>query len=122
MSKLKIRVTSENNFATASGLASSSSGLSCLSYALAKLLGVQESYEGEYSKFARLGSGSACRSLYGGFVEWNRGFKSKQELEYEPEKVSDRSIAQPVKLTEESLNFWLDNLKILICVVKPEST
>lgn len=33
--KLKLRITSVNNFATASGLASSSSGLSCLSFALA---------------------------------------------------------------------------------------
>jgi diphosphomevalonate decarboxylase len=65
---MKIRITSENNFATASGLASSSSGLSCLSFALAKLYGVKEEFEGEYSKFARMGSGSACRSLYGGFV------------------------------------------------------
>jgi len=66
--KKKLRITSENNFATASGLASSSSGLSCLSFALAHLYGVAEGYPGEYSKFARLGSGSACRSLYGGFV------------------------------------------------------
>lgn len=33
--KMKLRITSVNNFATASGLASSSSGLSCLSFALA---------------------------------------------------------------------------------------
>ena len=33
--KKKLRIRSENNFATASGLASSSSGLSCLSFALA---------------------------------------------------------------------------------------
>ena len=66
--KKKLRITSENNFATAAGLASSSSGLSCLSFALANLYGVAEKYPGEYSKFARLGSGSACRSLYGGFV------------------------------------------------------
>jgi diphosphomevalonate decarboxylase len=68
--KLGLRITSENNFATASGLASSSSGLSCLAFSLAQLYGLKELFEGEYSKFARLGSGSACRSLYGGFVEW----------------------------------------------------
>lgn len=78
---MKIRVTSENNFATASGLASSSSGLSCLSFALAKLYGVNEDYEGEYSKFARLGSGSACRSVYGGLVKWHCGFENKDELD-----------------------------------------
>ena len=68
--KLGLRITSENNFATASGLASSSSGLSCLAFALAQLYGLEQIFPGEYSKFARLGSGSACRSLYGGFVEW----------------------------------------------------
>lgn len=66
--KMRLRITSENNFATASGLASSSSGLSCLSFALANLYGIPEEFSGEYTKFARLGSGSACRSLYGGFV------------------------------------------------------
>jgi len=65
---MMIIIESENNFATASGLASSSSGLSCLSFALAELFGVKEKFEGEYSTFARLGSGSACRSLFGGFV------------------------------------------------------
>ena len=68
--KMKLRISSVNNFATASGLASSSSGLSCLSFALASLYGVEEQFPREYTKFARLGSGSACRSVYGAFVEW----------------------------------------------------
>jgi len=55
-------------------MASSASGLSCLAKVLAELYGVKEQFEGELSIFARLGSGSACRSLYGGFVIWNRGF------------------------------------------------
>lgn len=36
---------------------------------LARLYGV----EGELSEVARRGSGSACRSMLGGFVEWRRG-------------------------------------------------
>ena len=118
--KLKLKVSSENNFATASGLASSSSGLSCLSFALAQLYGIPEAFPGEYTKFARLGSGSACRSLFGGFVQWHRGFDYVSELESTPETVSNRSIATKVQLSEESLNFWLDNLQIFICVVKPQ--
>ncbi|NXN44292.1 MVD1 decarboxylase, partial [Rhinoptilus africanus] len=37
--------------------------------ALARLYGV----EGELSEVARRGSGSACRSMLGGFVQWQRG-------------------------------------------------
>ena len=86
---------SENNFATASGLASSSSGLSCLSFALAKLYGVEEAYPGEYSVFARLGSGSACRSLYGGFVQWHRGYDSSEDFKNsEINLISQQSVAR----------------------------
>ncbi|NXX77506.1 MVD1 decarboxylase, partial [Urocolius indicus] len=65
----KIHVASENNFPTAAGLASSAAGYACLVAALARLYGV----EGELSEAARRGSGSACRSMAGGFVRWQRG-------------------------------------------------
>eukprot|EP01100_Stratorugosa_tubuloviscum_P006430 TRINITY_DN2779_c0_g1_i1.p1 TRINITY_DN2779_c0_g1~~TRINITY_DN2779_c0_g1_i1.p1 ORF type:complete len:416 (-),score=161.86 TRINITY_DN2779_c0_g1_i1:44-1291(-) len=65
----KVHICSENNFPTAAGLASSASGFACLVFALAKLFEVQ----GDVSALARLGSGSACRSIYGGFVAWRMG-------------------------------------------------
>lgn len=65
----KIHITSENNFPTAAGLASSAAGYACLAFALAKLFKM----EGDISTVARLGSGSACRSIYGGFVVWDKG-------------------------------------------------
>jgi len=65
----KIRVCSINNFPTAAGLASSASGYCCLVYSLAQLYGVQ----GEISTIARMGSGSACRSMYSGWVKWEMG-------------------------------------------------
>lgn len=40
-----------------------------IAYALARVYGV----ESDLSEVARRGSGSACRSLYGGFVEWKMG-------------------------------------------------
>jgi diphosphomevalonate decarboxylase len=40
---------------------------------LADVFGVRESFPGELSTIARMGSGSACRSLYGGFVRWEAG-------------------------------------------------
>jgi len=88
-----LRIESVNNFATAAGLASSASGLACLARCLAAIYGLEESFEGEFSMYARLGSGSACRSLYGGLVEWNRGFKNETELKDEPEAVSRRAVA-----------------------------
>ncbi|GAB0195413.1 diphosphomevalonate decarboxylase [Grus japonensis] len=65
----KIHIATENNFPTAAGLASSAAGYACLVSALARLYGV----EGELSEVARHGSGSACRSMWGGFVQWQRG-------------------------------------------------
>lgn len=65
----KVHVCSENNFPTAAGLASSAAGYACLVVALAKLYKVKSNV----SSIARLGSGSACRSVYGGFVRWHAG-------------------------------------------------
>ncbi|NXM09504.1 MVD1 decarboxylase, partial [Tyrannus savana] len=65
----KVHIASENNFPTAAGLASSAAGYACLVSALARLYGVED----ELSEVARRGSGSACRSMWGGFVQWQRG-------------------------------------------------
>nr|KAF6407498.1 mevalonate diphosphate decarboxylase [Molossus molossus] len=65
----KVHIASVNNFPTAAGLASSAAGYACLAYSLAQVYGV----ESDLSEVARRGSGSACRSLYGGFVEWQMG-------------------------------------------------
>jgi diphosphomevalonate decarboxylase len=68
----RARVVSENNFPMASGIASSASGFAALTVAgcVALELALEPA---ELSALARLGSGSACRSLYGGFVLWDRG-------------------------------------------------
>eukprot|EP00252_Welwitschia_mirabilis_P026249 TRINITY_DN8527_c0_g1_i1.p1 TRINITY_DN8527_c0_g1~~TRINITY_DN8527_c0_g1_i1.p1 ORF type:complete len:423 (-),score=88.67 TRINITY_DN8527_c0_g1_i1:112-1380(-) len=71
--RLHLHISSRNNFPTAAGLASSAAGFACLVFALANLMNVDETYEGELSGIARQGSGSACRSLYGGFVKWKMG-------------------------------------------------
>jgi len=69
----KIRVASINTFPTAAGLASSAAGYACLVYALSQLFGAKETFPGELTAIARQGSGSACRSLYGGLVRWEKG-------------------------------------------------
>jgi diphosphomevalonate decarboxylase len=66
------QVTSENNFPTGAGLASSAAAYAALSLAAAYALGLNLD-EKELSRLARRGSGSACRSIPGGFVEWQAG-------------------------------------------------
>jgi len=67
-----IAVTSVNNFPTAAGLASSSSGFAALAGAVAALAGVPVAPE-RLSALARLGSGSATRSVFGGFTVFDAG-------------------------------------------------
>ncbi len=66
------RVTSENNFPTGTGIASSASAFAALTLAAITALGLCLS-EKELSQLARTGSGSASRSIPGGFVEWQAG-------------------------------------------------
>lgn len=69
---LRARVVSHNNFPTAAGLASSASGFAALVGAGAAALGLELSPR-ELSILARRGSGSAARSIFGGFVEMHAG-------------------------------------------------
>jgi len=70
--KLFGRVTTENNFPTGAGIASSASAYAALALASSWALGL-ELNERQLSQLARLGSGSACRSIPDGFVEWQKG-------------------------------------------------
>ncbi len=67
------RIATENSFPSAAGLASSASGFAALALATTRALGIEPS-NGELSRLARLGgSGSAARSVMGGYVEWPAG-------------------------------------------------
>jgi len=65
-------VSSSNNFPTGAGIASSASAFAALALASSKAAGLDLSQK-ELSRLARLGSGSACRSVPDGFVEWLAG-------------------------------------------------
>ncbi len=69
---LNFRVETVNDVPTGAGLASSASGYAALVLALDELFGWQLS-KPHLSVLARLGSGSACRSLWQGFVHWRAG-------------------------------------------------
>jgi len=68
------KVDSTNAVPTAAGFASSASGFAALAAAATKAANLDISNV-ELSKLTRQGSGSACRSIYGGFVEWEKGEK-----------------------------------------------
>ena len=67
-----VHIESTNNFPTAAGLASSSSAFAALALATTQAAG-QSPTLAQLSTLARQGSGSASRSLWGGFVTWSHG-------------------------------------------------
>jgi diphosphomevalonate decarboxylase len=70
-----VSIISDNTVPTAAGLASSASGLAALTVATAAACGLDLAPT-ELSALARLGSGSACRSLFGGFARWDAGTRA----------------------------------------------
>lgn len=68
----KASVISTNHVPTAAGLASSASGFAALAAASSYAAGLELSSR-DLSRLARRGSGSACRSVYGGIVLWHAG-------------------------------------------------
>ncbi len=66
-----VQVRSRNNFPSDAGIASSAAAFAALTCATCAALGLDVS-ERELSRLTRLsGSGSACRSIPAGFVEWH---------------------------------------------------
>lgn len=78
-SQTRVRVESANDFPTAAGIASSSSGFAALSIGLDAFFGTGMP-AGELSATARLGSGSASRAVYGGFTVWEAGSAYAQPI------------------------------------------
>ncbi len=70
--QLFAQVESQNNFPTGAGIASSASAFAALALASTRAAGIQLN-EADLSRLARRSSGSACRSIPGGFVEWTAG-------------------------------------------------
>ena len=70
--KLDIIIESTNTFPIASGCASSASSMATLVTAIHSALKLDETIlpKIELTKIARVGSGSACRSIFGGICEW----------------------------------------------------
>lgn len=82
LQKLKFEVSSSNTFPHSTGIASSASGMAAFSLCLldiiyqAAKLPVDQLFYIRASFLARLASGSACRSIYGGLVQWGQTSQS----------------------------------------------
>ncbi|NHJ48794.1 MAG: diphosphomevalonate decarboxylase [Asgard group archaeon] len=92
------KVVSENNFPTSAGLASSASGFAALTMAACSALDLKKSTK-ELSIISRRGSGSSCRSFYGGYVEWL--------------KEDDNGDSYAIQLADEK---WFDISNLVIVV------
>jgi diphosphomevalonate decarboxylase len=126
------KVISESNFPKAAGLASSASGFAALTHAGTKALNQTLSSK-ELSILARQGSGSASRSIYGGFVEWRKGSRSDgldshailiKDVDHWPEmtmivtvistdkkKISSRAGMSQTVLTSPYYRTWLETIE-----------
>jgi len=96
------KIVTENNFPTAAGIASSASGFSALAFALNKYWNLNLDKK-ELSILARIGSGSASRSVYGGFCEWHKGCKD------------DGSDSYATQIVDE--NYWKE-IRIIVVIVE----
>ncbi|EPQ57677.1 hypothetical protein GLOTRDRAFT_127445 [Gloeophyllum trabeum ATCC 11539] len=104
LSEWKLHIVSFNTVPTAAGLASSASGFAALTTSLASLFSLPLN-PSELSLIARRGSGSACRSLFGGYVAWEMGSKP------------DGSDSLAVEVAPQS--HWPE-MRAVVCVVSGE--
>jgi diphosphomevalonate decarboxylase len=82
LQKVKYIIETKNSFPHGTGIASSASGMSAFALCLTDFLyfldglSVDDHFFSKASHLSRLGSGSACRSIYGGFTTWGKSHLS----------------------------------------------
>lgn len=119
-----------NNFPTAAGIASSSSGFAALAFAAAALL-QRDCPFAELSKLARWGSASAARALFGGFTILEREAQAALSLyaadhwpelrvivaivQKESKKISSRVAMECARMTSPYYTAWLESAEGLYC-------
>lgn len=122
------KVDSVNHVPSTAGLASSASAYAALAAAASKASGLNLSHK-ELSKLARRGSGSASRSIYGGFVEWIKGYNDdtsyavpiEEDLDWkigmivamvnpDKKKISSRTGMQTVVNTSPFYSAWVESI------------
>jgi len=97
------RIVSRGNFPMAAGLASSAAGFAALARAARAVASLPDDAAAT-SRLARTGSGSASRSVEGGFCTWHRGTRADGR---------DSFASQDFPATH-----WPE-LRLLVCIVSP---
>jgi diphosphomevalonate decarboxylase len=101
----RVKIRTKNTFPKGTGIASSASGFAALTVAASRALGLKLS-EKELTVLARLGSGSACRSIPDGFVVWEKGLPAgRQGIS------SETSFAHSIAPS----TYW--DIRDIVCVV-----
>jgi diphosphomevalonate decarboxylase len=98
----RAEVSSNNDFPTASGLASSASGFAALAVAAVGAAGLTWS-RGATSALARASSVSAARSLYGGFVTLEAGAEQAEPLDAEAATAALRMVIAVTQTTPKKI-------------------
>ncbi|HBY82551.1 diphosphomevalonate decarboxylase [Staphylococcus sp.] len=126
---LHARIDSQNFVPTAAGLASSASAYAALAAACNEALQLELS-DKDLSRLARRGSGSASRSIFGGFAEWEKGHDDETSYSHpidadhwedelsmifvvinnQSKKVSSRSGMSLTRDTSRFYQYWLDHV------------
>ena len=97
----RAEVMTENNFPSGAGIASSASAFAALALAGSKAAGLSLS-EPELSRLARRGSGSASRSVPGGFVEWQMGAGDEDSFAFSIAESEHWKLADCVAIVSAS--------------------
>jgi diphosphomevalonate decarboxylase len=124
-----LEIRSSNNFPTAAGLASSSSGFAALTGAVAALSG-RSCSPPRLSALARLGSGSATRSVFGGFTVFHAGAPAAEPehdethwpdfrvilavVREEPKPTSSRQAMESSRQTSPYYDRWVETSDYLL--------
>ncbi|MDO4680134.1 MAG: diphosphomevalonate decarboxylase [Aerococcus sp.] len=133
---LKAEVVSVNHVPTGAGLASSASAFAAAAVAASDALGLDFDSQ-TLSRYARRGSGSACRSIYGGFVEWRKGeddqtsyAKPFEDADWDiamltimvntqPKKISSRAGMKHTVETSAYYQEWIQTAEADLARIKP---
>lgn len=121
-----VHVHSINHVPTAAGLASSASAFAALAGAASAAVGLSLE-PADLSRLARRGSGSASRSIFGGFAQWDRGHDDQTSVAHaltetvdwpiqlltlivndQPKKIDSRGGMQNARANSPFYQQWVD--------------